>query len=653
MRDRKALAGIVAAHAGISILIWLSGSPLGTYGLECTVGTLSHDLTHGLNPAVPWLDYFDTFTGGYLTSGLAAAPFSLLPWPTIYAVKAGTLLINAGVLILAWLFLHRNVGRVAAYTGTIALALGPPVLRHHGLIGPTYHYSELLFDLGLAVIWAEIALHGRKSWGWYFGFGLVGGYALTNCFGSAAFVAICGVLLLVVDRRIWTRRAAWMGWIGAILGLYPLLAKLFWHRGYHQDVRGLRDFGFSHGGGTESGGALGKVGSLVFGDYAGALGFGDAFTGGYAFGLLYGTVTLLALVAVIWVARGRLWDGFLALVPGSRFAPSDRVARDLAWALPALFSLGLMAAYASSDLRIHPYDAATSQLRDDRFLVPLMAFLALNAGVMAQLLKPRWLLWLGAPLLAGGLMGQLAMIDFAGLQQSSGIPYRGRCYAIQALFASEVLARQPERAQRFCSGFEEGSDGECYRGFAWGVGIHRVFSEEAEAIDDPSLPALGGTACDQLQPGWQRPCYRQLGWHLHTEMMDRGPDPRAWTETLVGWCSSMPDAQRAGWCLEGLGFTFGDHYSFDPTKLNTVFPPDSLTAEQRESVVSGVGAWLVHAYEDPETVRRLCKPYAALGNGLEVSCLDGAEATWTRIARPMPGGRVPPGPLSTKPDWAE
>lgn len=648
MRDVQALAGIVGLHAALSIVIWLSGSPLGTYGLECTIGTLAHDLTHGLNPAVPWLDYFDTFTGGYLTSAVVSAPFTALPWPTIYATKAGTLLINAGVLVLGWLFLHRNVGRVAAFTGTIALALGPPVLRHHGLIGPTYHFGELLFDLGLAVLWAEIALHGRKGWGWYLGFGLVGGYAITNCFGSGVFVAICGVLLLLIDRRLWTRPAAWMGWVGAAIGLYPLLAKLFWHRGYHIEVRGLRDFGFSHGGGTEAGGVVGKLVGLAFGEFGGALGFGDAFVGGHAFGLLYGAALLLGLGAVIWVARVRLWDAFLGLVPGARFAPSERVARDLAWSLPALFCLGLIVAYATSDLRIHPFDPATSQLREDRFLVPLMAFGALNAGVVAQLLKPRWLLWFGAPLLAGGLLGQLAMVDLAGLSDPGGIPYRGRCYAIQTLFASEVLARQPERAQRFCSGFEDGSDGDCYRGFAWGVGIHRVFAEDAEPLDDPSLPALGGAACDALQPAWQRPCYRQLGWHLHTELMDRGPDVRAWTPTILGWCATMPDAERAGWCVEGLGFTFGDHYAFDPRKLATVFPEDVLDAGQRRSVAAGLGAWFGHAYSGQPTVRRLCKAYAEIGEGLDAACVEGAEATWERIARPMPGGRVEAGVLSPK-----
>ena len=663
------LLAIVLLHALVSLIVWFSGGLLGTYGLECQVGVVAHDLTHGLNPAVPLLDYFDTFTGNYLTQGVIAAPFALLPIDTIVAVKIGALISNAVILVLAWLFLNRVGGRLPALVGTLALALGPPVLRHHSLAGPMYHYNELMFDFGMLVLWAEIVFGGRRSWGWFAGLGLVCGWGITNCYGSAPFVAVVLVLWWICDREL-PRRPASLTFLPAFLaGLSPLLLKATIHDSYHQELGGLRDLGVHVAGrqGQTLVDLVQKLGRFVTGDYGGTLGFLDTLGPAWGHeaalrtGEVYSALTLSGIPLVLVLCWRALPAGVVGLLPGRRFAPSSEGASALARLLPTLLALSLLSAYLFSDLWLHSPNA-TSSMREDRFLPPLTAMLALNLGIVTGLARDR----LGrVPALQGGrgrtlsvvlvlaglslggvcLRAQLALADGEGLGDGVGLPYRGRCYAVEAYYAGEALRGDPQRGARLCAGFPESHHGDCYEGFAWSAGIERLTRGSLPGEPIRSVRPEVARTCEQLGEPWTRPCFVRLGWYIFSESLAREP---LWPDRAAGaWrtCSSLADPRHRSWCAEGIGLIYADYFGQTPEKLSLVVPPGSVGGD-RAPVARGIGSFFAWVYDDEQVIARRCAAYDFAEAGFVEACLAGSRATRELHGLPLPGGPVEPGRLA-------
>lgn len=667
---RPEIGVIVLLHAALSVMVWLSGSPAGSYSLECQVGAVGHDLAHGLNPAVPLLDYFDTFTGVYLTEGLIAAPLTLLPIDTIVAVKAGCLLSNALILVLAWWFLMRTSGRLAAGVGTLLLALGPPALRHQSLAGPQYHYNELLFDLGAMVLWVEIAVHERRSWPWYALLGLVCGWGITNCYGSAAFVAVVLVLLLVDWRRL-LRPAPWVLPPALVLGVLPLLLKATVHRSYHQDMAGLRDFAVAHAGGGPArtlGYLAHKLGAFVSGDYGGALGFLDALGPAWGdaaalrVGGAYAAVTLLAVPLVLALGWWTLPPGAAAPMPGRRPAVVAGRAVALARMLPALAALALVLAYLTSNHYLKPAGLAESTLREDRYLPPLTAMLACNLGIAARVIAGllgrvgalRGTLGRAFAALAGLLLAalawpcvraQVALVDAAGLRDTQGIPYRGRCYAAEAAYAQAALRGDPERGRLFCSGFPSSHHGECYRGFAWATAVDAMQRNKhrEDGSGDPLVEA--GKACEATGEPWARHCLQRVGWFVLSESIPFQRDWEGRVATTRDACRTLGSQEMSSKCLEGVGWAFADYFAFTPGKLPSVIGGWASGEVAPLPVARGIGSFYAHQYEDERTVERLCSAYVDVLPGFPDACREAARATWASDRLPLPGGPVTPGPL--------
>ncbi len=662
LRARPVLSVVLVLHAMVSLAIWLSGSATGTFSLRGNIGVIAYDAAHGLNPAVPLLDYFDTFTGGFLTQGLLAAP---LTWflPITWAVAIGALFTNSAILVLAWTFLERNIGRLAAQVGTVALLLGPPTMKHHALIGPSYHYNELLFDIGMAALWAEIVLHGRRSWPWTAGLGLVCGLAITNCWGSAGFLGVVMALWWVTDQGLLRRRATWAFLPAALLGLAPLLAKLFFHNSYHQGVRGLRDLGFSHSGegGMDTQNLLPKLWNLVSGDYAGAVGYLDTLGPSWGVGptLAWAQISSGIVFAALLLVGVLGWRavpaGLRGLLPGARNAPDHAAKLALAAYLPLLFCIALLLGYMTSELVVPAVDPEFSQFREDRYLPPLSAFLALNLGALAHLLRQRLprgafagLLGLGALCLGvPAALAQVGMIDGEELRNSRGLPYRGAAWSIETLYAADVLAGDPARGRQFCAGFAEQGQGDCFRGFAWTVGINYVMeSEEDPEAEEVHVRQEVGDRCRELGEPWDRECMRQLGWHMWSETIARLEDPGRRHEHIRTRCARISGGMpsQEGYCMEGLGFYFGDHYTFAPEKLQFLFPAESYPGELRRSIVRGAGYALSYMYEDRAFADRLCDRYRELEDRGDVACREGVALGFEAFERSLPPG-PPAGPL--------
>ena len=668
--SRPELLAIVLLHAAFSVVVWLSGGVAGSYGLECQIGVVAWDLVHGLNPAVPLLDYFDTFTGAYLTSGLIAAPFVSMGLAPVVATKLGCLLVNAAILILAWLFLERTTGRTAAIVGTLALAAAPPALRHQSLIGPHYHYSELLFDFAMLVLWAEIVFERRRHWGWYLALGGACGWGITNCYGSAIFLSVVLAAWWVCDRSLLRRRATWAFVPALLAGLSPLLLKATVHDSYGQELSGLRDFAVSHAGGGPSHAmpnALEKLARFAGGDYGGTLGFLDTLAPAWGEGPalavshLYAGVTLGALPLVAALCWRAFPAALRGLLPMERFAPGPAVVRDLARLLPGLMALALLLVYLTSNLTLRPPDAMESSLREDRFLPPLTAMLALNLGIAVSLgfqrlrrlsvFAGRGGIVLGVALaLAGvGLGGvcvraQVALIDPEGLAEVDGLPYRGRCYAAEAYYASRALAGDPERGARFCAGFPEDHHGDCYEGFAGSVGVGTLQSlqQPGEPLDE--FPSEVRDACAVLGATWRAPCFQRLGWYV---AVDTVRTERSWEDRVAvtrQLCESLNDDVETDWCMEGLGWLFADYFGQNPERVDPIIGHCLGGPEEMLPIARGVGSYLAAVYTDLDTIERICARYD-VSNEAPAACLDAGRAAVELRRQPLPGGPVEPGRL--------
>ena len=456
LRSRPALVAILVANAALSLLVWFSGSMLGTYGLECSVGGIARDLATGLNPAIPLLDYFDTYTGFYLIEAILSLPFLLVAEPII-ATKVGNLLTNSAILVLCWHLLEKTVGKTAALLGTLGLALGPPTMQHHALIGPTYHYNELLFELGLILMWIRVLTVPKPGRSALLSLGLVAGLSITNNYSSIALVGLLGLLSLC-SRRMLELRWRWVLPVGGLLaGISPLALKLTIHDAYYLENAGLRDLGVFHEDANQRTLAelFGKATGLLSSDYAGALGFVDTTSQwlpvelGAGLSQFVAALSWLAAASVIAFTAPMLVRLIAARRSGERC--NDNILLPPMAALPLCFAGAILTGYLFSEMSIRPFDFATSQFREDRFLPPVMALLSINLGLgttlVVRALRSRlpgpvssFLYVPFAVVLVTGFFGRIGMIDGEGLAQSDGIPYSGVCVMPQGLYAADAIA---------------------------------------------------------------------------------------------------------------------------------------------------------------------------------------------------------------------
>jgi|GEM_PF-2815879 len=618
---------LLAVHAAVAGLLWLSGSPHGSWSFECGVGALAWDLGHGLNP--DWLlpDYYDKWTTGYLLTALLAAP---LMWvlPPIYALKLVALATSSGAAIAGWALSRRVAGKRAGLAAAALLLFCPPQLWFHATNAGDYHHSELAWELGMFAVLAELVVKGRVGRGWFALFGLLSGLTVLNSFASAPYAVLAGVGLLWLRPGVLRERAALWALPTAAAAVFPLVAKILAH---HPFGVVAADDAYSLPYAASSQAALDRLHKLaVFPDrLADNLGFGDAAYGWGAAGL--GHVIDVVVTAVL----------VLALLSSLRHLPALRRRESHALRLiPVLCALVLFGAYAVLPMQIVDGDLATGQFRDNRFLPPLIAFGLL---AVAQGLRERVRVPIVASLVVVGLLGQLAVVSWGSL--SPGIPYAGRCYDVLGLYASRHIDEgdqaagddEPWPRPELCAGFEERS-AECWLGRGWGVGMRHLEGGWIP-LNRPNARdsfATAASACRRLPTdALQRGCFRHAGWALNWSASSSSHEPTS--VGLVRRCGAFEDPAEAAWCEEGLGFWIGDHYAGWPGKADALFQPVGGRPELADHVAHGLGAWIAHAYDPRESAEDLCRAWGEEGLP-EASCLAGFDEVRSLRDAALPDG---------------
>lgn len=600
-RSHRGLFCLLAGHALVFWGVLSSGSPWTTASLECATGGIA-DVLLSESSWSPW----DTFQGAL--GGMFFTAVVGLPLFAIFGVGAGTTQLlaylgAAALLCIVYVLLDRHESRRAALLAAAGLAFAPPVLFHPSTVLGNWHWTQLIFDYGLALFALELLRRRRATWIWGL-FGLAGGLAIFHCMGSLPFVGLSVLVALLLGRpglRRGTAAAA-----GGLLGLAPFLYKLLLHR----------PFGHSGGRSEQTLGRLipreihlDRLPDLIYPELPWALHFHDtmeAWPGPPGWTL-----------AVIWVAVA--WGGFLALLwslraPVGAEQPGRRPR--LVALLPVAFAGVFVAAYVllQGELEILPEEFTNIREKGHRNLPMLLAALVVGSAMgwsrLVGLVAPglgRALLGLALLPAFAGLLSQIALVETGGpAEQRSFHSYRTACVDVLGVFAAASLKGQSWDAVEACSGLEgEQRQGQCRVGAAWGTGVG---SARLDARSGPpttegpgSLPftiaAESLAACERLDPELQSECRFGLGWWVGSLNWGAASWPMA-------ACDSLADPGQSSECWTGVGFVLGDHLHPRPQKMGLVLA--RAPTERQALVAEGLGVALGRSYADETWAGSFC-----------------------------------------------
>ncbi len=645
LRDHRGLVALLTLHAAGVGATFLTGSPFATASVECAAGGVAELL---LSPGQrPWgpLDSFDGALGGNFVAALVALPLFAGVGVTAWAAKGVAWAFSAAVLLVVYGLLDRHESRGAALLGTAALAFAPPAVSFMALILGNWHWTELMFDYGVALAALELLrahrpglereTPGPGSMPWA-GLGLLTGFGVVNCFGSLPFMAVGWAALLVglgmarvlplrlVPRRLGIAAGA------ALLGAAPLLVKALWHTPFGVDgpradggLPGMLRFGFDPS----------KLADLVGPPLAWSLHVQDLLPSlpqGVAWGL-----------AGAWVALA--WCGVVACLAltGRRIAAGAPVAGGL---IPVLFVGTFALAYVAVGMRIEVLPPEFSNLRETthRPLLPLVAALALAGAVgwsrIMALARggPVWLrVGLGgvalAPVALGIVTSVAGALDPSGAGVGTVSVYRSSCLDVGGFVASPWYADDPAALHERCGEWVDPSRvRQCRAGAAWGAGYYRGrLARGAEGArseprpggpEGPPMLAAGSTdGCDALPAGMRGDCLRGIGWLVGERDWGTGRWP-------LPSCDALPSPDDRAGCWRGVGFLVGDHLHPTPWRMDAVLR--RVPRDRRADVAQGAGYSMARTYASTGLPGTLC---GRLGGDLVGPCRAGvAEAAADR-----------------------
>jgi len=619
--DHRALGVLLVAQ---SLLFWWvvgSGSLWVTAPLECAPGGMVGMLLG--DSGWPVWDTFEGALGGMFLAGLAGLPLFAVAGVTALTIKAVAWLGTLAVLLVVYRFLDRHESRLAALLAVAGLSFCPPLLFHSAAVIGNWHWTQLIFDYGLALVALDLVRGREPAWRWTC-FGILSGLAIFNCVASFPFVALSwGFLLLGSLGREKIQRFG-LAVAGTLLGLLPFLYKALWHR----------PFGRSADSGDRTLGRLAHLDfeparamDLVYPELPWALHIHDVLESwplavtwrlASTWSVLVWVGFCIALFAALGELRQRWREG--------GWAAARRLPAAL---LPPLFVLAFVAAYVVVQVRVEILPVDFSNLRESghRMLPPLLASLLISSGVGWARLASRWSGARSAVLVAAlfpvaiGLVSQWGLVERRLAPEERGLQvYRASCTDVPGVFLSRALARQPQAALASCESLGGADARDCKQGFAWGVGKETTSltaGSGAGAGGDPARAFAFSEAslatCEALPSDLRSECIFGMGWWAGSA--DWGKEH--WPLEV---CDSLAAPADRETCWTGVGFPVGDHLHLNPAKvvgvLGRVPPP------RRSLAAQGVGRSLARAFGSRAVAEDLCE---RLGSLDAVPCLAGIE----------------------------
>ncbi len=384
----------------------------GTSAQELLDGPLLHVLDHQVND----------FSGGSLVMAFLDVPLFLVFGPTVAVMRLATIPFHLLAVACLYWILDRRLGRRAAWTGGLLLALPPP---GYAIVSATAWGTHMEgIALGLLITWLFV-LHredGARDPKRAFLLGLAGGFALY--FGYLALVLLAALTLLELGRdpRALLRRAYLARLAGFLVGFSPWIAYNLTHAfgGLTPYNHGLAE----HVAGREGWEVEARAGLAFLGrDQAAALYVPDLA------GLAGDSIEVALYAILIGFALAGAWQ----LVRRSRTtSPAQRMPHPAAIALVYL-PLFLLA-YVASDFRIKP-----PAIQDYRYAMPVYPWLVVLVATAVEGFRARALRRAGEAavvLLAGVFaVGTLARCDFTNARASWSNPGTSDTVLARTIFA--------------------------------------------------------------------------------------------------------------------------------------------------------------------------------------------------------------------------
>lgn len=170
---------------------------------------------------IPVQDFYDN-AAGQLLIGFAAVPAYLALGPCYLALKLVPLLLGLGVLVLAWLFCDRHLGRRWANLAAFLVALGPTTLVKYSLLASGNHYENLFFSLLAVACFYRLHTGGRRAV-WLPLAGITAGLAIFVFLGAILPVGLCVFAHVAARGARGTLRDLRVGLPAWCVGAAPLL----------------------------------------------------------------------------------------------------------------------------------------------------------------------------------------------------------------------------------------------------------------------------------------------------------------------------------------------------------------------------------------------------------------------------------------------
>jgi hypothetical protein len=619
---RPGLWVVLLLHAVVFWTVVGSASPWTTAPLECAPGAMAEMLLSEGGWSV-W-DSFHGALAGMFVGALAGLPLFALVGVTPLAIKVVTWLGAVALVVVAWALLERHVDRSAALLGAAGLAFAPPVLFHTSTVLGNWHWTQLIFDYGLALFALALvrADRGRRAWA---AFGLATGLALFNCVGSFPFVVIAWAIVAL--GRFGRAHLGRFGLAAATatLGLLPYLYKLLWRH----------PFGLEQVPADQTLGRLSRLDpdptkllDLLYPELPWALHVHDALPG-WPLGLTTGLEVLW--VAVVWVGLGG------ATLLGVRRWRAERGRAVPVELIPGLFALAFIAAYVLLQIRLEMLPLPFTNIREmgHRILPPLLAALLVGSAIgwrsFAGRAAGRWpglLLAIGLAPAAIGLLSQAALVQ-RGAPEGVGLSsYRASCGDLLGFAVADAFRSDPAGGLAACDELPVSLAGDCRLGAARATGflsgaLGSLPSEVAPPGWTSSRLALFGsarTACEGLEEPGRAECVFGLGWFVGMSNWGRATWP-------LDACDSLPQRDRDA-CWRGVGFPVGDHLHPYPDKPRSVL--EQAPKARRALVAEGAGAAIGRTWDS----RALGEHYCASFDDLAEACRRGVARSWEgRVAR--------------------
>ena len=183
------------------------------------MGTMPALLLDG--SGIPVQDFYDNAAGQILI-GYAAVPVYLALGPCYLALKLVPSLLGLGVLVLAWLFCDRHLGRRWANFAAFLVALGPTTLVKYSLLASGNHYENLFFSLLAVACFYRLHTGGRRAI-WLPLAGVTAGLAIFVFLGAILPVGLCVFAHVAARGARGTLRDLRVGLPAWCVGAAPLL----------------------------------------------------------------------------------------------------------------------------------------------------------------------------------------------------------------------------------------------------------------------------------------------------------------------------------------------------------------------------------------------------------------------------------------------